>query len=193
MYASLLLYSCCTSALPLSINSLLLLLLLLYSYTNALLLYAYSWIYIYIYIYVYIYIYALLLHYSCFTCLYNWCFTEKCIHLLLLYSYFTPISLAVCACVSEWVSECVWVYIFIIPALFLWYLIYIIYVQYVYIGVCRVVVLLVEREPERRSELCHWTSLLQMCVVMHGGVREGGSAAEDAPPRCRALRRGESM
>ena len=32
-----------------------------------------------------------------------------------------------------------------------------------------------------------------MCVVMHGGVREGGSAAEDAPPRCKPLRRGESM
>ncbi len=32
-----------------------------------------------------------------------------------------------------------------------------------------------------------------MCVVMHGGVREGGSAAEDAPPRCSPLRRGESM
>ncbi len=32
-----------------------------------------------------------------------------------------------------------------------------------------------------------------MCVVMDGGVREGGSAAEDAPPRCRPLRRGESM
>jgi hypothetical protein len=34
---------------------------------------------------------------------------------------------------------------------------------------------------------------VQMCVVMHGGVREGGSAAEDAPPRCRPLMRGESM
>jgi hypothetical protein len=32
-----------------------------------------------------------------------------------------------------------------------------------------------------------------MCVVMHGGVREGGSAAEDAPPRCSPLRRGESI
>jgi len=32
-----------------------------------------------------------------------------------------------------------------------------------------------------------------MCVVMHGAVREGGSAAEDAPPRCRPLVRGESM
>ena len=32
-----------------------------------------------------------------------------------------------------------------------------------------------------------------MCVVMHGGVREGDSAAEDAPPRHRPLRRGESM
>ena len=28
---------------------------------------------------------------------------------------------------------------------------------------------------------------------MHGAVREGGSAAEDAPPRCRPLMRGESM
>jgi hypothetical protein len=28
---------------------------------------------------------------------------------------------------------------------------------------------------------------------MHGGVREGGSAAEHAPPRCRPLMRGESM
>ncbi len=32
-----------------------------------------------------------------------------------------------------------------------------------------------------------------MCVVMNGGVWEGGSAAEDAPPRCRPLRREESM
>jgi hypothetical protein len=54
-------------------------------------------------------------------------------------------------------------------------------------------VLMVDRERARGSELCHWTSLLQMCVVMHDGVREGGSAAEDAPPRCRPLRRGESM
>jgi hypothetical protein len=37
------------------------------------------------------------------------------------------------------------------------------------------------------------TSLLQMCVVMHDAVREGGSAAEDAPPRCSPLMRGESM
>jgi hypothetical protein len=36
---------------------------------------------------------------------------------------------------------------------------------------------LVEREPARRSELCHQTSLLQICVVMHGGVREGGKEA----------------
>ena len=31
-----------------------------------------------------------------------------------------------------------------------------------------------------------------MCVVMDDGVREGGSAAEDAPPRCCPLMRGES-
>ena len=53
--------------------------------------------------------------------------------------------------------------------------------------------LLVESERARRSELCDQTSLVQMCVAMHGGVREGGSAAEDAPPRCRLLMRGESM
>ena len=88
---------------------------------------------------------------------------------------------------------CVYIYIYIIPALLLCYLIYIIYIQYVYIGVCRVVVLLVERERARRSELCDSTSPVHMCVVMHDGVREGGSAAEDAPPRCSPLMRGESM
>ncbi len=46
-----------------------------------------------------------------------------------------------------------------------------------------------ERERARMSKLC----LLPMCVVMHAAVREGGSAVEDAPPRCGPLRRGESM
>ncbi len=65
MYALFLLYSCFTTALPLSINSLLLCLLLQYSYTcftSARLL-----LNIHTYIYIYIYIYALLLLYSCFT------------------------------------------------------------------------------------------------------------------------------
>ena len=31
-----------------------------------------------------------------------------------------------------------------------------------------------------------------MCVVIHGAVREGESAAEDAPPRCSPFMRGES-
>ncbi len=41
-----------------------------------------------------------------------------------------------------------------------------------------------ERERARRSELCDWTSLLQMCVVMHGGVREGGSSRGSSPRAC---------
>ncbi len=32
-----------------------------------------------------------------------------------------------------------------------------------------------------------------MCVVIHGAVREGDSAAEDTPPRCSPLMRGEIM
>jgi len=58
----------------------------------------------------------------------------------------------VCVCVCVFVCVCIYIYHSCFTPVFL--VTYVIYIKYVYIGVCRVVVLLVERERARRSELC---------------------------------------
>ncbi len=104
--------------------------------------------------------YALLLLCFCFASFYiSNCCNAALLKYIHVYSFFTPtVLLLLLLCVCVCVRVCI-IYKYMLAMLYSYFTptllrIYIIYISFIYIGVWRVVGLLVERQPAPTSELC---------------------------------------